>query len=90
MARSLTRLRWSEDHPGIFRASLGEVQIGTVMDLGERGWGWKIDGVRTRYYTKGGGNMPGYHGPRYGSREAARRALVRSWRRWCQLAGLVR
>jgi LPS sulfotransferase NodH len=79
------RLRWDAPDASLpdFRyAYSGKVCVGLVYRrTGQTLWHYKIDGVQTRWITKGYGEVS--------SEAVARRALIRAWKTWIEHAGLT-
>lgn len=79
----MTKLRWRVDSGVGGRtayAYLGNVTIGYIVERKPDEHVWQVSGVYMKWIAKGYGESKTF--------EAARRALTRAWRKWCERAGL--
>jgi hypothetical protein len=80
-------LRWDPDYPCVGSkdsgtAFLGDITIGSYVRLNDgTGWIYRVDGIRTKWVSKGYGKVA--------TKASAKRAVERAWKTWLQFAGLV-
>ena len=78
----MAKLRWERQsgEKEAWYAYSGEIVIGMVLERTDNSIMWKIDAVHTKYICKG-------YAYDVSSVENAKKALSRSWNKWCSVAG---
>jgi hypothetical protein len=73
-------LRWEEQYPGTWWAYSNRLIIGMCGQRADGTVWYQVDAVRTKWVTKGRGEVK--------SIRAAKRSIQRAWRVWLGEAGL--
>lgn len=75
------KLKWQKFADHTWVAKLGDVTIAMIGERLDGSCFYQVDGIRTKWITKGYGDV--------GSIAQAKLSVERAWRDWCKKAGFI-